>query len=919
MTAPAGFRKLAFLRAYEACAGSLVCCDLPSDSGQSDIPRVVLDSLVGVNQRLAARSAADRLARRAEWAAASSRTALRREWPAGEGRNLFALRDASSVLATAGGIDLFAELVDTLPAARTLAVSMRTNPTAGFRHILARARTAMIDADSLALTAGEVTEICVRAGHLKRASGQIYETARGWPLVSEMLVRLATDEDALEDLLGSARSLPSESLFAYLAHRTIMSLRPAVRDALVVASLLRGATHVQLMRVLGDACDDVVFMRLAALPLVATSNARIAVHSEISALLRARFATLVRHLYERTLSVLTGEGAYVEAARVALEDGDINRAAAVIDAAPTYTAESVPLGEYERIIDRLDRAIITRFPNLWLATIPYRSFAVDRPTFVREAETVFYCLPAGAGDDQRAAALMLLASAYFNTGRRDEAAQLIGEALLGFAAGSTRARASLLSIWAWFHGMDGQFRKARELAAEAAGLWRSEFGEQQALHYIDVHEAAYRGQNMRIVAIIDELLRRHQGDELPLHRANAAVNGALFTWVNGDDDNFVRYVNVLDDTMIPGIERGFSAVIDAARGHAIDLDAGYHWPVLGGVAQLFRLGHTAFGDAEALEVARTAARHTDECRDPFTGILAHVALFVLDANSRAQRAAILESLLRDVESDELRQAVDAVLHGKPAGMLEPFVRKRVLREHSDEPRRLRVELLSGAVVRDAVSLPLSSKEFELVALLASAHAPLTRDRIGESLWGHLDPEEWPNNLKVTMSRLRRKVGAPDAVISEAGRYRLSPLVEVDVRRAEASVRESAAGRLDDQKRSELRAMLGAFVSAGARYDRFAWSNALTARLVDLACTAGLVLAEDCFARKDYVGAQGFAAQIQAIDAFNEDACALVVRILQARDETDAARREVQRYTAALANELGATPSQRLLDLVRVAH
>ena len=170
------------------------------------------------------------------------------------------------------------------------------------------------------------------------------------------------------------------------------------------------------------------------LPFVERDGDRVAVHPEIAALLRTRFEPLVKALYERILHVLAGDGAYVEAARLALEAGDVVRAAAMIDAAPPYTAAPVPLGEYERIIDRIDRSLITRFPNLWIATIPYRSFSVDPLTYMREAETVYFCLPAASSADQRAAALMLLASAYTNAGRAAESEQLIEDALHDFAA-----------------------------------------------------------------------------------------------------------------------------------------------------------------------------------------------------------------------------------------------------------------------------------------------------------------------------------------------------------------------------------------------------------------------------------------------------------------------------------------------------
>jgi DNA-binding SARP family transcriptional activator len=231
-------------------------------------------------------------------------------------------------------------------------------------------------------------------------------------------------------------------------------------------------------------------------------------------------------------------------------------------------------------------------------------------------------------------------------------------------------------------------------------------------------------------------------------------------------------------------------------------------------------------------------------------------------------------------------------------------------------KRLTIELVMGRVVRDGVPVQLSDKEFELLALLGFSRTPLTRDRIGEALWDHLDPEEWPNNLKVTLSRLRAKLGVRDAVVLGGGEYRLSRSIEVDLPRAESLVRQSSSGELDDAKRGELQRILAALAGVPGRYERFAWAHALTARLTDLVVTAGAVLAADAFARKEYDDALGYAAEIRQVDPFSEIACEMTIRTLLAQGDLDAARRELRRYTAVLANELGMPPSKRLLDLFR---
>jgi DNA-binding SARP family transcriptional activator len=916
LSAPAGFGKSAFLRRYAEHAGPIVGCDL-TDADVAEPARPVFDALVGGDAARAARSAADRLALRRELAPMTSREALRRQWPLAGDRTLFVLRDVGGMLASPAGLDLIAELVGALPAERTLAISTRAVLPPALAQIVERERAVTIGSADLALAREDVLDLARAAGVRDEPAAAVYDVARGWPLVSRLLIeRLRTDPS--DTVVAAAANVPRSSLLSFAAHRVIAGLDEAVCDALVVAALLHRATHPELIRVLGAACDDLVFSRLAGLACIVLDGDRAIVHPEVVSLLRSRFASLVKALYERTLHVLAGDGAYAKAAQVALEAGDVDRAATIIDAAPPYTAAPVPLGDYERIIDRLDRGTITRYPNVWLATIPYRSFAVDRATFVREAETVYYCLPHSASADQRALALMLLASSYTNVGRFGESDQLVDEALRGFASERSSARASLLNFSAWMRGMEGRFSLARALAGEAARISRDRFGEDQTLQYIDAHDAAFHGKADRVVIIIDELLRRLANEEVPLHRAHTATNGALFAWANGDDDAFQRYVTVLEEALTPGIERGFAPMIHAARGRSMQLDDRFPWPVTAAVAQLYRLGATA-DPGEALEAARAAARAADERRDPYVQILAHAALYTLDASARAAEAAALETIVAPVESDEMKAAVRALVRGERAGILEIFVRRRVLREREQPSSRLAIELLAGRVVNNGVPVRLTDKEFELLALLGSAHGALSRDRIGEALWDHLDPEEWPNNLKVTLSRLRGKLGMPDAVVLVDGRYRLSPAVHVDLRRAEAVVREAGGGPLNATARAELRAIVDAYrAGATGKYDRFAWAQPLLARIDDVVCTAGCALGADALADRRYADALAHASDVVGVDPFNESACEVVVRAHLACGRADAARRELRRYATALANELGAAPAKRLTELVRGA-
>jgi DNA-binding SARP family transcriptional activator len=912
LVAPAGYGKSLVARSLAAQAGSLHICRLPL--GGDEMARAVLDALVASDHSRAARLAADRLARRHGSSSTSAREMLRREWRLSIADDVFLLHDAVGALATPAGADLCAELAGTLPAQRRLIVATRTPLPPAVAAALSPEETMTVARDTLALTEPEVELLARHAGLDRRDAARLFTAAHGWPLVTRLLIeRMRTDSDS--SALEGVGTLPNDAVLDFVAHRTVAGLARRVREALVVASLFARAKYLDIVRILGPECDDAVFARMTSLPFVERDGEDAIIHPEITRLLRERFVSVVEPLYERTLMVLSRAGRHFAAASIALDAGDGLRAAEIAEAAPPFTAAPIPIGECERVIERLEPRFLTRFPNLWVATIPYRSFSLDSATYIREAETIYFCLPARAGVEQRAAVLMLLASAYTNVGRAADAAALLVEALAGFAGAESGGRASLLNFMASLRGIEGRFSEARRLAEEAARISRDSFGENQTLHYIEAHEAAYRGRQDRVTVILDELMQRRTGTDPPLYRAYVAMNGALFSWANGDDAAFERYQTAFEDGITPAVEAALGMLIEAARGRPASGSEEHPWPLVTAVTQLYRMAHAATPE-RAREAARSAARAADRRGAPYTRTLAHVAVYMLDEAARPQEAGVLRQIVSAIESPELRRAVDSVLAGRPAGILEPFVRRRVLRERVRSEPRLVVELLAGRVTRDGESVRLRGKEFELVALLASTRGSLSRDEIGEALWEHLDTNEWRNNLKVTMYRVRKALASRALTATEGLRHRLAPAVDVDLRRGEVLVRDLRTP-LDDTVRGQLHAVMEALrEGAIERYEQFAWSHTLVARLHDLACACGLALAGDALAHGRVDEALAYAGRVREVDSLDEKACEITIRALVASGAVDAARRELQRYAAALNRELAASPPTLLVDLVR---
>jgi DNA-binding SARP family transcriptional activator len=911
LSAPPGFRKTAILRAYGEVIGNLVTCTLQASDSTSDHAWTITETLAARDEARSARFAADRVAQRRHGADATSRDVLRREWSVLTQPELFALYDPVGTLTTPRGVELLAELLGAFPAARTVALVTRTSLPPALRTVVERERVEMIDAGELAYTLDDVLLAASAARVSAGVARRVHETCRGWPLVADLLLWHAhADQD--NDVLDAAPSVPYGSLLAFAIHRTILALPMPVRNALVVATIIGRATHLQLLRILGD-CDDAVFAALAGLPFCSLVAGSIVVHPEVDATLRSRFVPVVAELYERTLHVLTGDGSYVQAAHIALDANDPLRAAAIVDAAPPFTIASNSIGAYGKIIDRLDRRLITRFPNMWIATIPYRSFSLEPSIYVREAETLYYCLPPSASPDQRATILMLLASAYVNFGRTADADRLVDEALATFAAAPISARSVLLNFAASLRGIEGRFRLARTLALQAASP-PDAFGENQALHYIEAHDAAYHGQQERVVVIIDELVARRKREGLPLYLIYAALSGAVFSWVNGDDEHADRYLTEIEDALTPALEVGFAPIVDAARGRAIQFQSDEPWPLYVALAHVFRAAHAPTA-AEAVQSARIAAAAADRRGDPYVQLLAYTAVFALDHDARLSAATRLEGIVEPIESVPLKQAVAALTAGEPAGMLAPLLARfggRAVRV----PTRTSIDLLSARVVQNGREVQLTDKEFELLALLASTRGSLSRDRIGEALWDHLDPAAWPNNFKVTVHRIRKKLRGIETILAEGGGVRLAPAVDVDLRRFESAVRTHDEGSMPEARRGELREIVESFRSdASVRYERYGWGQQLLTRIGDAVCRAGIALAADAAEHRAFDEVSWLVDRIRECDAYNERATEFKIRSMLERDDADGARREYARFAAALASELDARPSPRLAELV----
>ena len=95
-------------------------------------------------------------------------------------------------------------------------------------------------------------------------------------------------------------------------------------------------------------------------------------------------------------------------------------------------------------------------------------------------------------------------------------------------------------------------------------------------------------------------------------------------------------------------------------------------------------------------------------------------------------------------------------------------RRPTARSHTLQAAGIELDPLTGTVTRDGRTIELSNKERAVLeALLQASPAALSAERLLEQAWDeNVDP--FTNTVKVTIARLRRRLGQPDIIYNTPG-------------------------------------------------------------------------------------------------------------------------------------------------------
>jgi DNA-binding SARP family transcriptional activator len=230
-----------------------------------------------------------------------------------------------------------------------------------------------------------------------------------------------------------------------------------------------------------------------------------------------------------------------------------------------------------------------------------------------------------------------------------------------------------------------------------------------------------------------------------------------------------------------------------------------------------------------------------------------------------------------------------------------------------------IDVLAGRVRKNGLTVVMSPAELGVVIALAISDVPPSRDELADKLYPDAERDSGLNALKVNVHRARRRLGSPDAIYSDAGRYVLGWCVDVDVARVETGVRIARRDGLTKDSREALRHIRGRLRTGRPAFmQNWDWFEDTERRLLDLSYDVTMLLAGDALGEHLYDDALSYANEILRTDPLDEPAAEIAIRAFVQCGDRAGAIGQFRRYEDALWRELSEAPPESLRRLVEAA-
>lgn len=782
--------------------------------------------------------------------------------------------------------DFIASLIARRPSGRRIVLCSRVELPSGILHRVRPHRLEIIRAEQLRMDADGLRRLSPKLG--KAAASEIVEISAGWPIAALLFSRLY-ERERLRDALERQGSY--EHLMTYLLSEYVQTLSPSEQSILRTAWAIPSLTGGDLA-ILADTSVTRVERFLRSSPFVSIASGRISVH----ALLAAAFATeddhVRREILERAIQRFVAASMPVRAAECAQKLSDDARVADILQGLQEQDVARDP-ATISSIVSTLDRDAVLARPALYLATLNLRRFALSSVEAIAEAGQVYYAAKVRSDAEVEIAAAIAYVRAMVPEGRIRESLLILDELMNRYQDPRLTWRLSIQR--ANLLALTGRTTEARTTFSEIAPYVDS-VELAHALSNIMSTIAARSGKYDEGIAYLEEAARLQRAFGAAAALTVTLVNIAMEAFFAGDDDRFRTAISEARANLMPGFERTWSFLLASATGHGDVVPSGWESASLLSVAYLFQ---SALTDGQ--KAGEAALRAYEEAKR-YGVVMARVVTTIACAervpHRRPELLPELSLLSAETDIEPFRDAIRRYVDGTPPfGVLDRFVQRFRTREQRN---MVAIDIVAGRISLNGVSCSLSLREKAIMVYLAAGRRQRSRDSICDALWPDLDADKAANNLKVTVHRIRKKLGDRVLASIEDG-YCTGADVLVDLDSDEQLVR--ALRNAESVKSDELISLERIVERSTHRTDelmRWDWYVALDRRIYALVRDATLIVARSRLASGRVEDALQFSQTLLRDDSLDEAACELVMKCHMARGDHTAARAIKREYESVLA-------------------
>lgn len=747
---------------------------------------------------------------------------------------------------------------------------------------------------------------------------RVETSTSGWPIMVHVMVMLAQNGSP-DDLPTCMEGAAFEDVYEYVLDEVMSALSPMESRAMLLCASLPNPTLAEIRDMLGPGAEAAVTKLAAASPFISCSSlSTVELHPTLRALLRYRNAESCSTALREAICAAHRRGDTLREAVLRMENGDQPGAAGALEPhAQLLMLLRGPSVGYAQLVSRIDSDVLLEHPMLWSSTLFFAQMSRPRAALLRDARIVWQ--RHRTSEDIRVftnvcSAFLTIAVAL--CGERRDAEEAL-RALEACAAAHPESAETTVVLVAWravFAAVDGRNHDALDLWHGIEGV----FAAIDATYAISLYDIVARvarctGDREAERAALSESWDAAQRSGISLVRTMVAVEALFGTWLAGED--YADAIALLERNVDPTNERMLQSLLESLRGTAATGDSGYGPLKAHGYLQLMAIAANEDASA-ALRCAQRAAKTAQAAAEPFLQVLACVALAFLGKSERMAHIGTARRIAGSIESPELRRALFNIECGSSDyGMLGPFIRRILSRQTAGV---LEISLLDFGLVYSGRDIDLTHREFELLCALAIERRPLTLSELAAQVFPEREPEKAENYVKVTIHRMRGKLG--EGVIN-AGRYGygLGAPANVDLH----EIQQVLNGMCASIDRETLREQCDLLVRiAGQLLRQLSPARVRWEWLLPLTVTLRQLLWEQMARVGRSLAAQGELEDVLRLahagvdgDPCEETMRELAISAYLKRGDRAAALRELREYQVALRHELDAAPSARLMHLL----